>query len=717
MVDVEGSSRGSAPNLPIGVIEGTSTAVPTGQPATPLVLSPSFAADLPVSGDDLGDGRSFGQLAAAMGSEHVVDGAPAFMEPSIIGDESDDEEDTAVAVGAQTHSSSGTQQYPQHFTTLDLEAMNQAANVDQHHPVIHGERPSVIGTDEFEVGQRFETKEEAVLTIKSYNIRRGVEYKVFESDQLKYHGKCVQFGNGCNWLIRVTMRQRKGYWKVRKYNEPHTCLATEISMDHRQLDYHVICASILSLVMADASVSVKVLQNAVSSKFGFKPSYRKVWIGKQKAIAQIYGDWEESYNHIPRWIIGVELYMPGTIALLRTSLVRIGKTVDASTVFFHRLFWTFPPCIEAFKYCKSLISIDGTHLYGKYGGTLLMAIAQDGNSNILPVAFGLVEGENTDSWKFFLTNLCQHVTPKPGILVISDRHNAIKAALLAEDGGWLPPSVYRAFCVRHIAANFALSYKSKEARRILVNAVYAKTEEDHRYYMDILRKEDPAMVEWCDRIGLELWTQYRDGGRRYGHMTTNIFECINAVFKGTRNLPAGSLVKSTYGRLAELLVRKGKEAESQVGAKQEFCQTLMKAIERNLQASRNMWVDLYDRGNSEFVVEELAPTAGRIAMSVCRVSLSSCTCDCGYFQTLHYPCRHVLADDLLPIYEGPRVIPDPGMMQAAVGRPRSTRIRNSMDEADPDRPKRCGLCRTPGHTRRNCPQRPGASGSHEGSNA
>ncbi|XP_015970807.1 uncharacterized protein LOC107494270 [Arachis duranensis] len=271
--------------------------------------------------------------------------------------------------------------------------MNQPTNVDQQHPVIHGERPSMIGMDDFEVRQRFETKEEAVLTIKSYNIHRGVEYKVFESDQLKYHGKCVQFGNGCKWLIRVTMRQRKGYWEVRKYNGPHTCLATEISTDHKQLDYHVICASILSLVMADASISVKVLQNVVSSKFGFKPSYRKVW------------------------------------------MVRKGNTEDASTIFFHRLFWMFPPCIEAFKYCKPLISIDGTHLYEKYEGTLLMAIAQDGNSNILPVAFGLVEGENTDSWKFFLSHLRQHVTSQPGILVISDRHNAIKAALLVEDGG------------------------------------------------------------------------------------------------------------------------------------------------------------------------------------------------------------------------------------------------------------------------------------------
>ncbi|KAL4371397.1 hypothetical protein AHAS_Ahas06G0162900 [Arachis hypogaea] len=123
----------------------------------------------------------------------------------------------------------------------------------------------------------------------------------------------------------------------------------------------------------------------------------------------------------------------------------------------------FPPCVKAFKYCKPLISIDGTHLYGKYGGTLLTVIAHVGNKNLFPVAFGLVEGKNTNLWKFFLSHLRQHVTPQPGILVISNRHNATKAALLAEDDGWLPPTAFCAFCARHIAANFALFFNSKDA--------------------------------------------------------------------------------------------------------------------------------------------------------------------------------------------------------------------------------------------------------------
>ncbi|XP_072060162.1 uncharacterized protein [Arachis hypogaea] len=360
----------------------------------------------------------------------------------------------------------------------------------------------------------------------------------------------------------------------------------------------------------------QVLLNATAAHFGFRPTYRRVWMAKQKSIALIYGDWDESYNDLPRWVLGVQLTMPGSVAVLKTSPVRVG--------------------------------------------------GQDGNSNILPVAFALVEGENAESWSFFLSHLRQHVTPQPGLLVISDRHNGIKAALEAPDGGWLPPSAYH-----------------------------------------------PAMCEWANRIDYSLWTLHRDEGRRFGHMTTNISECVNSILKGVRNLPVASLVKATYCRLAELFT------------------------------ARCFTVTLYDRDNSEFTVAETTPT-GSFSLGTYRVSLASRTYDCGYFQALHFPCQHALAccaysrvtwtsyvhsvyqissvfsvyrmgftppipEGFWPPYDGPTVIPDPDKRRAREGHPRSTRIRTNIDEADPNRPKRCGLCRQPGHTRRSCPQVGGSS--------
>ncbi|XP_015940880.1 uncharacterized protein LOC107466418 [Arachis duranensis] len=286
-------------------------------------------------------------------------------------------------------------------------------------------------------------------------------------------------------------------------------MATSISSDHKQLDYHVICARIFLLVRDDASVSIKVLQEATDATYGFRPSYRKVWLAKQKAVAQIYGDWKESYGDLPRWILGITSTMDGSVALLKTSPVRVG--------------WK----LEYIAYC----------------------ICTRG-------------GGNAESWSYFITNLRRHVTPQQGILEISDRHNGIKDALESLDSGWRPPHTYRAFCIRHVATNFALTLKRQDARRWLVNAAYAKTEAEFDYWFDIMRTENPAMCDWANRMEYERWTQHKNGGRRYGHMTTNISECVNSILKGTRNIPMTSLVKSTYLWLAELFVVRGQTAEA-----------------------------------------------------------------------------------------------------------------------------------------------------------
>ncbi|XP_016195027.1 uncharacterized protein LOC107636000 [Arachis ipaensis] len=331
------SSRASALVHSSTAAGGASSSMPVVRPSIPLVASPSFAAELDrmevvgsVPLENPGVYEQAYEVGTGGGLIHDVEGfgEPDRVENAMCDDDSDQEpvdivgdsdDDTGANPHTQHgHSSSGTQQYPPHFSTLNLEALGQQADGGPTN------------------------KDEAVLSVKDYSIRRGVQYRVIESDHPKYHEKCKEFGKGCSWLIRVALRAQKGTWEVRRYNGSHTCLATSISSDHRQLDYHVICARILPLVRADAAVTVKVLQQATEADYGFRPSYRKVWMAKQKAVAQIYGDWEDSYAELPRWMLGVQSTMPGTVTVLKTSPVRLGGAVDESTVYFHRLFWTFP---------------------------------------------------------------------------------------------------------------------------------------------------------------------------------------------------------------------------------------------------------------------------------------------------------------------------------------------------------------------------------------
>ncbi|KEH27111.1 hypothetical protein MTR_6g086695 [Medicago truncatula] len=47
---------------------------------------------------------------------------------------------------------------------------------------------------------------------------------------------------------------------------------------------------------------------------------------------------------------------------------------------------------------------------------------------------------------------------------------------------------------------------------------------------------------YVDSISKDKWTQTYDEGRLWGHMTSNLVESWNFVFKGTHNLPVTPIV-------------------------------------------------------------------------------------------------------------------------------------------------------------------------------
>ena len=83
----------------------------------------------------------------------------------------------------------------------------------------------------------------------------------------------------------------------------------------------------------------------------------------------------------------------------------------------------------------------------------MMAVAVDREDQIVPMAFALVEGENNESWSWFMRLLrVQVLGPSRTICLISDRHPGLFIAV-AEHIDGLPPLVHR-WCMRHFAANF-----------------------------------------------------------------------------------------------------------------------------------------------------------------------------------------------------------------------------------------------------------------------
>ena len=80
-----------------------------------------------------------------------------------------------------------------------------------------------------------------------------------------------------------------------------------------------------------------------------------------------------------------------------------------------------------------------------------------------------------------------------------------------------------------------------------------------------IRRVHPQAADWIEGIPKSKWSRaYDETGSRWGHMTTNLAECINSVLKGVRFLPVLGLVKATFYRLNSYWVQRASTSHAQM---------------------------------------------------------------------------------------------------------------------------------------------------------
>ncbi|KAE8706187.1 hypothetical protein F3Y22_tig00110403pilonHSYRG00165 [Hibiscus syriacus] len=286
-----------------------------------------------------------------------------------------------------------------------------------------------------------------------------------------------------------------------------------INQDHPNLDSNIICQAIMPIVKQSSHIAVAVLISAIQSQYGYTVSYKKAWLAKQNAICKLHGEWDSSYNKLPSWFHVVQRLNPGTIVEFETQHHYVNDRMVRGRCQFYRVFWTYPQCINAVKYCKPVVQIDGTFLYGKYKQVLLLVVVQDGNRNILPVAFALVQGEDTESWVFFLKNLRLHVVTRERVCIISgrDKNNGPLGTMDR------PPHVQHRYCVRHIAANYYGKYKKNDERQLVVRMGYELLPQRFESMLQELFGKNKKGCEYIIDISKEMWTNAYDGGVAVSH--------------------------------------------------------------------------------------------------------------------------------------------------------------------------------------------------------
>ena len=329
-------------------------------------------------------------------------------------------------------------------------------------------------------GTKFKNLLELQMWLKDHAVKYHRPFKVKHSNsKVRYMVKCEEYKNHCPWVVRARVVKGGPQWKITSGVFTHRCRGKDIDVegvkdDHPQLTSKFIAQRCAASIKILPTYPIKALIDLVHGLFAYTVKYGKAWKAKQEAFEILYGGWEESYNRLPMLLGAMAAANPGMYHVVEPLGSTTRKYNNATVRVFNRAFWAFGPCITAFRHCRPVMSVDGTFLTGKYKGTLLIAVGQDANDRLLPLAFALVSAENNDNWDWFFKHLRTKVIgPEREVCIISDRHQGILNAVEFNLEGHA--RLHHRWCMRHFVTNFYMACGKKEVSDLLQDFCLAFT--------------------------------------------------------------------------------------------------------------------------------------------------------------------------------------------------------------------------------------------------
>ena len=255
--------------------------------------------------------------------------------------------------------------------------------------------------DDLAVGRIFDSKEDAKEAIHTAILKAGQSWRVARGKKDVYAVKC--FSNkgkndnlfDCKFRIHVT-RNDHDDWEIRT-SRPHTCP----SQAHRGFTrgkqaVKNVLPRFLEAIAAEPSTKPKSIQTRERLQQGNQISYMQSWRVKQKALDTSQGSTASQSELIEPFLTYITKTQTGG-AFARFNVDDIDGThfFDYCMVFpdaAREKFWVHGP---------TLISVDGGTMYDN-NSSLFVAMSLDGESQIIPLAFGIFPQENKENWKTFL---------------------------------------------------------------------------------------------------------------------------------------------------------------------------------------------------------------------------------------------------------------------------------------------------------------------------
>ncbi|KAL2892664.1 Gag-Pol polyprotein [Bienertia sinuspersici] len=512
----------------------------------------------------------------------------------------------------------------------------------------------------WKVGQRFATRSDFKKAVAKYGIYQGRNVSIKISNKSRQQRVGVRCLNGCPFQLYASWDSRRSSFVVKTVREEHTC--TRNMKKNKQLKYKWVAEQLLDVFKARPHWPGKEIVETIRRGFKIVISVDFAYKVKKAAHKMLHGSMKDHYAKLGRYIEAIIKCSPGTHISLVSTMEH-----DTPPQIFQRLFVSFEGLQKGWKEgCRKIICVDACFLKTFLGGQLLSAVERDGNDQMYPIAWAVVEGLGEGN----------------ELVIVSDEHQSILNGVAS-----VFPNAEHRHCARHVFALWHKSFRGDEMKLAFWNIVKAYNMTDFNEALSDLAEKNPAAANAFKAYNPEVFCRsHMQVNVKADVVTNNMAETFNGYIIHARTKHLIYMLEDIRTSLMQRLVVKRREVEKW---KSNISPRILVKLEKE---------------KTEAAMCEVLPSTETLFQV--NYFLDSLNVDLEA-RTLS-----------IPPMEGERYWPssdlhlDPPPIKIGPGRPRKNRRKDPFE--DPKNPGKlsrhgmemtCFICKAKGHNKRRCPNK------------
>ncbi|RLN36489.1 uncharacterized protein C2845_PM03G21410 [Panicum miliaceum] len=152
------------------------------------------------------------------------------------------------------------------------------------------------------VGTSYRSMKEFKLALSQHAIKHEFEYNTEKSAPHRFRTYCSRRDEDkCPWRLHAAKADDSGTVVVRKNPCAHDCSSTRRKKKVKNATKHWACAKVKDWLICDATLGAKELQKKLKEHHKVSIHYKRVYMSKELALQQLYGDWDSSFDNLFRF--------------------------------------------------------------------------------------------------------------------------------------------------------------------------------------------------------------------------------------------------------------------------------------------------------------------------------------------------------------------------------------------------------------------------------